>query len=143
MTGDRIYKNLQIKADLDYTAYFGSVKANELFKEAMLNACGRVYANRLSDQNAFDEINFLIATDEVFSLNNNRIYIHDLLITGVTVLATTWTITTELAHNLVIGDTITTTGIAGFSVNPNGTYTVATTPTTTTLTITTTTATGA
>jgi len=137
MTSSELFKVLQQGADLNYSAYYDNVSANRFFKQGLINAAENIYLNRLTNQNAFDELNFLISTDQVYSLNNNRIYVHDLLISNVTFVTTTITVTTELAHNFIVGDSVTTSGIAGFATNnPNGTYTILTTPTTTSFTYT-------
>ncbi len=143
MNGLEIYRSLQVKCDLDYSSYFDNVKANRLFKESFLNACESIYANRLDNQNAFDEINFLILTDQTFLVNGNSIPLHSILITALTVVGTTWTVTTELPHALVATDAVTLADVAGFTANPNGARTVVTVPTPTTFTFTATTATGA
>ena len=109
---------------MDYSAYLDPTKANRLFKKAFIYAIEDIYQKRLDNQNAFDELNFLIATDQVYAINNNQIYVHDLLIINVLNASTDWHIETELPHNLIVGDTVTLSGITGFVTNPNVTTTV-------------------
>lgn len=138
MTGVDIFRLFQFETDMAYTAYISSgPEADVWFRKGMIVAIQHIYEKQLKDQQAFDEINYLIATDAVFPMNNNQIYINQLLIANVTNVGTTITLTTELSHNLIVGDAITTTGIAGFTTNnPNGTWTVIAPITATTLTYT-------
>lgn len=138
MTGTQLFAFLQKEIDLAYTGYVSSgAEADGWFKKGFIVALQNIYRQQLDNQNAFDEINFLVSTDAVFPLNNNRIYTNKLLISNVTNVGTTVTVTTELAHNFILGDTLTISGVAGFTTNnPNGTFTIIAPVTATTFTFT-------
>lgn len=125
MTGVQLYNFLVRETDLAFTGYIqAGTEADDWFKKGFIVTLQNIYREQLANQNAFDEINFLISTDAIYPLNNNKIYINQLLIADVTFVGTTITLTTELPHNLIAGDTITTSGILNFTNNPNGTFTV-------------------
>jgi len=131
MTGNELKKIFEQETDLSYTAFYDDIKLNRWFKKAIIQSAQDIYLNRLNNQNAFDELNFLIATDQTITVNNNQVYTAPLLLANVTIAAITGTFTTELPHNLLTGNTVTTSGIAGFTTNPNGTFVITVTGATT------------
>lgn len=111
ITGQDLYKYLQQKCNQDFTSFLGgTIKANRLFLDAFL----AILENRfqgIESQKSRDEINYLIKTQQVFSLNNNTIYEAPIQISHITFQANTATITTYLPHNMVSGDQVTIVGV--------------------------------
>ncbi len=111
ITGVNLIQYLAQKVHQPYTNFLGgTVKANRLFADALLAILQNRY-DEVEFQKARDEINFLISTGKVFSLNANQIYQAPLQITSITFQAATATITTYLPHNLITGDTVTMAGV--------------------------------
>lgn len=133
MTGLELYKLFQQTIDSSYTQYLDPAKANRLFKQALTNTIQQIYLNRLNNQNAFDELSYLIAVNQVYSLSaNNTLFTGDykLSIASLTNAGVNVTVTTTLPHGLQTGDKITFNNITGSNniTNFNGqTYTVTVT----------------
>lgn len=127
MTGKKLLQLLETETDVAFTGYLAP-EANMWFRKGFIVALQHIYSEQLNNQNAFDEINFLISTDAVFPLNNNKIYINKLLASNITYVATAITVTTELPHNFIVGDTFTLSGSVFTTNAPNGTFTILTTP---------------
>ena len=126
MTGSELKKLFEQETDLAYTGYYDDTKLNRWFEKGFINVIQSIYLNRLSNQNAFDEINYLISTEQSFSLRNNRIFIAPIAITNVINIGTTIIVTTEFDNDLLAGDTIFVTDITGFTTNnPNGVFVVS------------------
>ena len=120
MTGKELISLFRQQVSADYTTYTGgTVKENRLFKMAILTILKKGFDN-IELQEARASINFLIKSDKEFLVNNNQIYEKKLEITGVLIVGLQAIITTALPHNMITGDTVTVSGITGFTVNPNG-----------------------
>lgn len=137
MTGAEIKSQFEQKIDKAYSTYYDDPKLNRLFLEALISIVEDKYRGD-DTQKESDELSDLIVTNKIFSLNNNRIYITPLQISGVTNVGLTVTVTSVLPHNLVVGDVVTISEVAGIT-NVNGTFTVVSTPTNATFTFTATT----
>ena len=121
ITGSYLYTRFQQKEGQAYTGYFPIAEWNQMFEEALIQAADQRYRNP-QDQKANDEILSLITTNNTLSIvNNNKFYLAPLSLSSVTNVGTTVTATTFLPHNLITGQTVTVTGITGFTTNnPNG-----------------------
>lgn len=139
LTGRDIDLYFSQKSDISYSAYLDQTKKNRLFKNAMFVCCDKKYLN-LEDQKTFDEMAALISTENVFSVNNNKIYTSPLQITNIqfnTPSVNIATITTALPNNLRDGETVTISGVLSnpaLTNNINGSF-VATIASATTFTI--------
>ena len=145
LSGSDLSKYFDQKSNKAYSSFLDSTKKTRLFKDAYTRLVEERYAN-LATQKNYDELSSIIVTDSAFSINNNKIYTSNLLISGVTAIsATVLEVTTRLAHNMIVGDTFTISGVAGTGnlvtyANASGTVTSA--PTTTTFRFTVTSSTG-
>jgi hypothetical protein len=130
MTGQELGKHLDNKMSHSYTGFLDTTKKNRLFKEALRIAATDRYLG-LSAQSGYDDIDYLITTGRTITTpTNNKIWTAKLQITSVTnVSGTTWEVTTYLPHNLITGDVAIVAGVAGFTSNPNGSFSITSTPT--------------
>lgn len=130
MTGVEFYATFKNKANASYTSFVDATKANRIFREALIKSTDRKYLT-LDEQKTFDEISAIITTEQVFSINNNKIFTAPISITNITFGGGLATFTTLFPHNLVTGDSVTISGVLGLTPNPNGVFTVIVTSTTT------------
>lgn len=128
ITGNYLFRYLAQKVQESYSSYLSPSYAQRLFLDAFLSILKREY-DTVQDQEARDAINFLIKTEQSFSLNNNRIYERPLTISSLSLIGATASLTTILPHNLILNDTITITGVQGFAGVLDGTYTATPTGT--------------
>lgn len=112
MVGTDFTKAFNRKIGKSYSAFYNSTKLDALFKEALIIWVEGKY-NSLVNQDSYDAINTIIKTNSVFELNNNRIYEIPVPISLITPSASPTAITTTLPHNLITGDLIYLTGVAG------------------------------
>lgn len=120
MTGFELYKEFQRVVDAPYTGMVDPAKFNKLIAEAIDDVTQSIYNNRLVNQNAFDEMSFLLSLNTEISVTNNQFFHTPIPIVSVTSALTTAIFQTELPHNLTAGDSITVTGVTGLN-NINGT----------------------
>lgn len=123
MTGSEFSSIFDLKVDKTYSGFLNSTKKNRLFKEALITSIEKKYRS-LDFQKEYDEIITSIKTEVVYSLNNNTISTAPIHISNVSFPSTTVTVTTNLAHNLAVGDLITISGVLGGVTNINGNQTV-------------------
>lgn len=110
-TGDYLYRYLQQKVNADYSTFVGGIiKANRLFLDGFLALLDKKFDD-VENQKTRDEINYLIKTQQVFSLNNNSIYQAPLQISYISFVGATAQINTYLPHNLTNGDSVTLSGV--------------------------------
>ena len=125
-TGNDLYLLVQQALGIAYTGQVTLPRAQRFCDRAFIQVCESVY-NTNETQRTRDDLSFLVSTNQVFQIRNNQIYTVPLLLSNVTIVATTGTFTTVLPHNLATGDSVTISGIAGFTPNPNGTFTITVT----------------
>ena len=123
MNSIEIKKNFEQKVDQAYTGYFDKTKMNRLFKDTLY----RVVNEKLDNygiQKSREEISFLIKTGIVKTINGNKIATAPTPITNITVNPTTIDVTFDNPHNVILGDSITISGVVGtLSMNlANGTF---------------------
>lgn len=135
LSGSDLSKYFDQKSNKAYSSFLDTTKKTRLFKDAYTRLVEERYAN-LATQKNYDELSSVIVTDGTFSINNNKIYTTNLVISGVTAIsATVLEVTTRLTHNMSTGDTFTISGVSGTGnlvTYANATGTVTSTPTTTT-----------
>lgn len=95
-----------------YRGFVNNTRCNDLFREALVLSIEEEY-NDLEKQGQYDDIQSLIKTSQVFAVNNNKIYTLPIPITLITPSASPTAITTTIPHNLITGDLIYLTGVAG------------------------------
>lgn len=117
-TGADLYKIFENKIDKAYSSFINPTRANRLFKESLFTAIENKKKN-LDSQKEYDELKLNITTNKVYVPNRNRLYTADLSVTGVTFSGFIVTVTTALHHNVLVGDSITLTGVLGIT-NVNG-----------------------
>lgn len=120
MTGSALKALFELQSDVAYSSYLDDPKLNELVNKAFINVTQSIYLNRLNNQNAFDEMNYLVALDKTFSVDSatNTLFLYS---TAQTILGLTYTggtnptvtITTTLPHDLLVGMSVDLAGIAG------------------------------
>lgn len=129
-----IKKYFEQKVDKDFTGYLNTDRYNRLFKDTLYRVVNERIANFITQKN-YDEISFLLKTDQSYSPNANVLTLGKTPITSVVVTnASTYTITSGFPHNMVTGDSATIADVAG-TTTANGTFTViVTSPTVFTIT---------
>ena len=133
MTGIKFNDQFDEKIDKAFSGFLDTTQRNNLFREALLLSIEDVYKN-MERQKEFDAINSVIRTNQVFKLNNNRIYTKPVPVILVTIGVPTG-ITTSLPHNLLTGDQVFFTEIAGTVSGINGDFHEVTVTSNTTFTI--------
>jgi hypothetical protein len=103
-TGADLYRIYQNKIDKAYSAYMTNTEYNDILKQALFLSVQDVY-QELSDQVDYDDLLSALKTEQVFGLNNNKIYVTSIPITSVGAGLSS-TITTAVPHNLSTGDTV-------------------------------------
>lgn len=128
---------LEQKWDKAYSAYLDPDEMNRIIREGIFRAAERKYMGD-NTQKDYDELSVLMRTNKVYGLNANQLLLSKLTIVSATIAGIApaiVTVTTQLPHNIVTGDSVTIAGIVGISttapsVSPNGTFTVTVTSTT-------------
>lgn len=119
ISGLDLYKIFQLNIDMPFSGYVNTTKANRWFKDAYIKVIQNIYIERLNQQNAFDELSYLLSLNTVKTVNSgNTIYHTPIPISNITNVGTTITVTTELPHNLLVGDGFVPSAIQG------GTFTI-------------------
>jgi len=124
MTGVEFEGIFADKIDKAYSAYLDPTQENRLFKEALYDTILKTYAN-LADEDSYNDIASVIRTAQVFNLNNNRIYTSPIPISLFEIaFGSAGSVTTPVPHNLITGDKVKFSGVAGFTTTPaiNGTF---------------------
>lgn len=112
MNGTEFKLAFERKINKSFSDYYDPSELDELFKEAIILSLEESYQNLIT-QNTYDEVSSIIKTNQVFNLNNNRIYESPISIVLITPSASPTTITTTLPHNLITGDFVYLTGVSG------------------------------
>ncbi len=118
-TGQDLYKLFQQELDASYTGYYDTVKADRCFKKAYINVLQAIYNQRLDNQNAYDELSYLIVIDAVRNVINNTVFHKNIPVSSLTYVGNSVTVITELPHNLLAGDVFTPYNIGGTLTIPN------------------------
>lgn len=118
MTGAQLKQKFEIQADVPYSGYWDTTKLNVEFLRAYTNVMQGIYLNRLSNQNAYDEMSYLIVLDKIIATDSG---VNTLFTTGVTatIVGLTYaagtnpvvTVTTSIPNDLLVGMTITISGV--------------------------------
>lgn len=125
-TGADLKRILDSKIDKSYSAFMTNTEYNDILKQGLFLSVQDVY-QELSDQVDYDDLLSALKTEQVFGLNNNKIFVTSIPITsfihsGVFVA----TVTTAVPHNLVNGDIVGIADVAGITVTPSLTTTTFT-----------------
>lgn len=115
LTGEDLGKLYKQSVDQSFTAYLDNAKLNRFINEGFIFTVQSIYNTRLSNQNAFDEMSYLIAVNQTFPVFANTITTgnHVTDISAITNTGFVATITTSLPHNLTTGMRITFQSITG------------------------------
>lgn len=105
---DRIFDE---KVYMRYGVYLDNVEKNDLLQEALVQSIENKY-DALSEQKEFDDLNSVIKLNQIFELNNNKIYTTSIPIKNIQIGNPT-TIITAIPHNLVTGDKVFFTEVQG------------------------------
>lgn len=134
MTGADLLRYTNQRIDQAYSGYWDNAKWNRVFQQGFTNAVQTVYLNRLTNQNAFDEISYLVSTAKDFPINSatNTLFLGTHIINLVSIfnVGTAVTFTSDLPHDLETGMRITfqnVTGTGNITTFNNQTYTVTVT----------------
>lgn len=113
VTGRNLYQLFQQNIDKSFTNWTGVAAANRWFRSSYIKTINDIYSERLNNQRAFDQIGYLIALNTVFNVNqtNNSITYAQTPIVSVTFSGTVATVSTEVPHNLQVGDAIRITNL--------------------------------
>lgn len=111
--------------DMPYSGYSPNAVVNRWMKSSYLKAVQDIYLDRLNNQNAFDELSYLIALNVLKNVDQatNTIWHSPIPIISITNTGTTISVVTEFPHNVAIGDIVTVNGALGtltFPVTING-----------------------
>jgi hypothetical protein len=118
-TGSDLKRIYDSKIDKAYSAYMTNTEYNDILKQALFLSVQDVY-QELSDQVDYDDLLSALKTEQVFGLNNNKIYVTSIPISDVLHSAPfTATITTAVPHNLKTGDIIGCSAVSGITVTPD------------------------
>lgn len=126
LTGLGIYQYIQDGIDQDYSGYLDEARANDLIRESVIRVSEKIYSNNKTQKSA-DELSPLTMVDVTIAVRGNRFYTNPIRISAATFISTTVTVTTELPHQLVAGDSLTIAEVDGLNIN--NTYTVVSAPT--------------
>ena len=74
MTGINFNDDFSQKIDKSFSGFLDTTQRNSLFREALLLSIEDVYKN-LDKQKDFDSINSIIRTNQVYKINNNKLYV--------------------------------------------------------------------
>lgn len=128
LTTNDILKLFNQKIDKTYTGYFDNYKLNRWFYEALLEGIETKYL-RLDQQKIYDELRWLVSTEQPYNVFNNKVFLQPMLITSISYTPTDITFTTEFDHNLIAGDGVTIsnigTQITSLGNSIDGTYTIS------------------
>jgi hypothetical protein len=134
-TGQDLKRFISDGIDQAYSGFLNSARANRLVRESEIRVAEKVYStNRTQKQS--DEISPLLLLDKTITVKNNYFRTDPIGIFAFTVVGTTATLTTEVPHQLSVGNSITISNTTGFTPDINGTYTVLTVPSSTQVTFT-------
>lgn len=129
MTGQDIKKDFLNRVDKSYSKFIDDIKLNRVFKRAIHDLGEKKYMG-LESQKEYDELRYSVSTERIFKVANNKISIAPLFIESITQNGFILQFRTLGEHNLLPGDSITTSNIVGIQSNPvvNGTLTVTGVP---------------
>lgn len=126
VTGQYLSKYFDNKIGQAYSGYLDTTKKNRLFKDAFLRIIESRYKS-IPFQKSLDEEGYLNTTNATFAVNANQIYTAPLVASNIVVVSTTATVTTYLPHNLITGDRVTFSNVAGLTPGITGTFSVTVT----------------
>jgi len=122
-TGEDLFKYLKNSIDQEYSGYLDTTKANRLFRETVIEVIEQKYRG-IEDQKHDDELSNLILLDQEITVRGNRVRTVPLSISDLVFVGTTATITFNVPHQLVTGDSFTIANTQGFTPAMNGQFTV-------------------
>ena len=133
MTGLELYQYFKLKSGYSYTGGLVTLTANSIFKDALISSLEKKY-RELLDQKEYDEIRSIIKTDYAVNVLNNKIYLQSFYVSNITYTTpsggiSTVSVTTNIPHNLISGNSIIVAGVAGIATTTptnavNGTKTI-------------------
>lgn len=123
MTGFELGRLFKQRIDEPYTGYYDNTKLNALFRTAYSQCIQDIYNQRLNNQNAFDELSFLIAVDKEFVPKNDFLFHSPLPIVSAIGTGSEVTVTTAVPHYLSETEQVQISGLSALS-GLNGTQVV-------------------
>ncbi len=133
-TGATLSSYFDVKVNAAYTGYLDNTKKNRLFKDALISLTERIYKADY-DIKQWDEITYVTRTNVAYLPTANILNTSNLQVVSVAIgSATTFVITTGVAHGLTAGQTVTIAGVAGsLTMNTANSTTVVTSVTSATV----------
>ena len=86
LTTNDILKLFNQKIDKTYTGYFDNYKLNRWFYEALLEGVENKYL-KLDQQKIYDELRWLVSTEQPFNAFDNQVFLQPMLITSISYTA--------------------------------------------------------
>ena len=134
MTGQEFFKHFKQDIGLPYTGSIDTIKANPLFRKALLNVVENNYQHLIT-QKEFDQLKSVIVLDRIVAISGNSVLLNTLQIINLTIggiplppapQLVPITVTTFYPHKLDTGEFVTLSSIAGFTSSPpiNGVFVV-------------------
>lgn len=122
-TGEDLFKYLKNSVDQEYSGYLDNTKADRLFRETVIEVIEQKYRSP-ETQKQNDEISNLILLDQEITVRGNRVRTVPLSISDLVFAGTTATLTFNVPHQLVTGDSFTISNSEGFTPSMNTQFTV-------------------
>src|SRR3990167_819186 len=117
-TGADIKRIVETKIFRPFSNFYNNTKLNDLMKEALYSSINDVY-DGLSEQVDYDDLVSVLRTEQVFGVNNNKIFVSSIPVVSITALSgTSLSIVTSLPHNLAVGDSVEFSDVAGITTVP-------------------------
>lgn len=125
MTGQEFFRDFQVRIEKSYSRFVDAVKAERLFKRALVSMFDQKWAS-LDSQKEYDELRSILSSETVVTPRSNNIQLSPLLITNLTNSGNVVTIKTLSKHGLIFNDQITISDVQGIVSVPsiNGTHSV-------------------
>lgn len=115
MTGFELGRLFKQKIDEPYTGYYDNAKLNSLLRSAYSQCIQDIYNQRLNNQNAFDEVSFLVAIDKEFIPKNDFLFHSPLPIVSALGSGSSVTIKTAVPHHLSATEQVEVSGLVALS----------------------------
>lgn len=112
MTGQEFFRDFQVRIEKAYSRFVDAVKAERLFKRALISVFDQKWAG-LSSQKEYDELRSVLSSNTVLSPRDNNIQLSPLLITSLTISGNIVIVKTLSKHGLLFNDVVTISGVQG------------------------------
>lgn len=116
-TGIELSRELDLQVDKAYTGYLDAAKKNRLFLMAYIQLAEKKY-NDMDKQQVYDELTHFVKTDYPVSVRGGKVYTSPLQVNQASFSGGVLTVSTWLANQLQVGDTVSLNGLTGLSGVP-------------------------